>query len=57
MTVQLDMRFCAKCGQEFAYGENVIPVWIITHNGRVHMDATQTRQMAHLTCPDKENQE
>ena len=56
MSALLNPDTCARCGLPLLLGDKVVPVWVITHKGRVHTEADPTRQMAHVVCPTKEEQ-
>jgi hypothetical protein len=47
---------CARCGDEFLLGDDVIQVMRVTHRGRVHTEVDPKFIMgspafAHLDCP------
>lgn len=42
---------CHSCGERFSYGDNVLPLWRITHRGAVHTEADPAPEMVHLRCP------
>ena len=49
-------RECTRCGGEFMLGDDVVPVFRVTHKGRVHIEADPKFVMgsvahAHLDCP------